>query len=458
MISQRLSGTQLLLLLLDVTLINLSYLLILFYRAGFNIYNYNFAEYLQIAPWVSFISILLFYAFDLYSGWENKNFFSIFYSLVLAVVSSTALISGVTYLTQSYAIPRLVMVLTTVVGIVFMGAVRIVAWAIYKHLHEGKRILIVVNNYSEIMTLTEKLLKYRQGWGYVYDYLENPSVEDFEKKAEDADVVVITDKAGNREYILDYCVKTQKEILMVPDMFGIILYSAEPQFVDDLLMFAMRPPGLKPYQVLTKRGFDICISLTVLIILSPVMLLVACLINVTSSGGIIFKQERLGLGGKPFKVFKFRTMVANAEEATGPVLATENDPRVTKLGSFLRASRLDELPQLFNVLSGDMSIVGPRPEREFFVTQFSEFVPFYRYRMVVRPGVTGLAQVMGRYTTSAEDKLRFDLMYIRNYSLLLDFNILIQTIRVVLEWEKATGVNQRTEGKVFEKADRHLGA
>jgi exopolysaccharide biosynthesis polyprenyl glycosylphosphotransferase len=318
--------------------------------------------------------------------------------------------------------------------------------------------LIVVNNYSEIMTLTEKLLKYRQGWGYVYDYLENPSVEDFEKKAEDADVVVITDKAGNREYILDYCVKTQKEILMVPDMFGIILYSAEPQFVDDLLMFAMRPPGLKPYQVLTKRGFDICISLTVLIILSPVMLLVACLINVTSSGGIIFKQERLGLGGKPFKVFKFRTMVANAEEATGPVLATENDPRVTRLGSFLRASRLDELPQLFNVLSGDMSIVGPRPEREFFVTQFSEFVPFYRYRMVVRPGVTGLAQVMGRYTTSAEDKLRFDLMYIRNYSLLLDFNILIQTIRVVLEWEKAAGVNQRTEGKVFEKADRHLGA
>ena len=92
------------------------------------------------------------------------------------------------------------------------------------------------------------------------------------------------------------------------------------------------------------------------------------------------------------------------------------------------------------------------------MTQFSEFVPFYRYRMVVRLGVTGLAQVMGRYTTSAEDKLRFDLMYIRNYSLLLDFNILIQTIRVVLEWEKATGVNQRTEGKVFEKADRHLGA
>ena len=159
MISQRLSGTQLLLLLLDVTLVNLSYLLILFYKAGFNFYNYNFAEYLQISPWVSFISILLFYAFDLYSGWENKNFFSIFYSLVLAVVSSTALISGVTYLTQSYAIPRLVMVLTTVVGIVFMGAVRIVAWAIYKHLHEVKRILIVVNNYSEIMTLTEKLLK-----------------------------------------------------------------------------------------------------------------------------------------------------------------------------------------------------------------------------------------------------------------------------------------------------------
>ncbi|MBC7324452.1 MAG: sugar transferase, partial [Moorella sp. (in: Bacteria)] len=175
------------------------------------------------------------------------------------------------------------------------------------------------------------------------------------------------------------------------------------------------------------------------------MLLIAVGIRMTSPGPVFYVQERAGLGGKPFKLIKFRTMVDGAEDATGPVLATENDTRVTRIGRILRATRLDELPQFLNVLKGDMSIVGPRPERPFFVNQFREALPAYKHRLRVKPGITGLAQVEGKYDTEPEDKLRYDLYYIRNYSLLLDLQLIIQTLRVMLIPESSRG--EKSEGK-----------
>jgi lipopolysaccharide/colanic/teichoic acid biosynthesis glycosyltransferase len=136
-------------------------------------------------------------------------------------------------------------------------------------------------------------------------------------------------------------------------------------------------------------------------------------------------------------------MVNDAEKKTGPVLAADKDPRITPIGHFIRATRIDELPQLINVLKGDMSLVGPRPEREFFIRQFEKDMPNYKYRMTVKPGITGLAQVMANYSTTVEDKLRFDLMYIRNYSFANDIKILLQTIRVVLQREQAKGVQDQ---------------
>jgi lipopolysaccharide/colanic/teichoic acid biosynthesis glycosyltransferase len=135
-------------------------------------------------------------------------------------------------------------------------------------------------------------------------------------------------------------------------------------------------------------------------------------------------------------------MIPDAEKLTGPVLATENDPRITKVGRFLRATRLDELPQLINVFKGEMSFVGPRPERQYFVEQFNELYPHYQYRLRVKPGITGLAQVLGKYDTDVADKLRYDLLYIRNYSFLLDLQLIFQTIRVVLTPERARGISE----------------
>jgi sugar transferase (PEP-CTERM system associated) len=184
-----------------------------------------------------------------------------------------------------------------------------------------------------------------------------------------------------------------------------------------------------------KRGADFAIAATLLCLAAPVMALVALAIKLDSPGSIVFRQERVGQNGRIFTLRKFRSMRQDAEVRTGPVWAGPLDPRVTRVGRLLRKARLDELPQLWNVLCGEMSFVGPRPERPFFVAQLRKAVPFYEERLAVRPGITGWAQVRYRYGSSLEDaieKLQYDLYYIKNMSLFLDLVILAATVRVVL--------------------------
>jgi len=191
--------------------------------------------------------------------------------------------------------------------------------------------------------------------------------------------------------------------------------------------------GSRLYKIL-KRAFDLFAATAIILISLPVGMLITMLIPLTSKGPAFFTQERIGAGKKPFKMVKFRTMARNAE-AHGPQWAQKNDGRVTKLGKVLRKTRLDELPQLINVVKGEMSLIGPRPEREYFVNQLSGKIPFYSLRFFVKPGITGWAQVNFRYGADEEDaieKLRYELYYIKNQSLFLDARILLKTIRVVL--------------------------
>ena len=158
------------------------------------------------------------------------------------------------------------------------------------------------------------------------------------------------------------------------------------------------------------------------------------------NGPVFYVQERLTRGGKLFKMLKFRTMIPDAEKLSGPIAAGEGDPRITKVGHYIRAVRLDELPQILNILKGEMSIVGPRPERQFFVQQFEEKVPEYSYRLKVKAGLTGYAQVEGKYNTVMEDKLRYDLIYINEYSFWRDLIIVMQTIKILFMKESTEGV------------------
>ena len=193
-------------------------------------------------------------------------------------------------------------------------------------------------------------------------------------------------------------------------------------------------------QRVLKRILDIAVAVTALIILSPVMLITAVMIKLDSKGPVLYSQERVGLYGKTFFVHKFRSMKQDAEAKCGPVLAAEGDTRITKFGRLMRATRLDELPQLFNVLKGEMSIVGPRPERPFFVKQFIAQKPEYDYRHNVKPGITGLAQIAGKYNTSAYDKLIYDLLYIQDVSVKTDLMIMLQTFKVLLTKSSTEGV------------------
>jgi sugar transferase (PEP-CTERM system associated) len=184
-----------------------------------------------------------------------------------------------------------------------------------------------------------------------------------------------------------------------------------------------------------KRLLDLGLSLVGLVLALPIMAAVAFIIKLESRGSVLFRQARLGQNGRVFILNKFRSMREDAEKDTGPVWAQDRDPRITRVGSFLRRTRLDELPQLFNVLLGDMSFIGPRPERPEFVYALQKQIPFYMERLSVKPGITGWAQVRYRYGATVEDaieKLQYDLYYIKNLSLFLDLVILIATIQVVL--------------------------
>lgn len=200
-------------------------------------------------------------------------------------------------------------------------------------------------------------------------------------------------------------------------------------------IFGMMAGFLRQTYQITKRIFDITFSVLLLLIASPVMILTAILVKLTSKGPMLYSQTRVGLNGRNFEIYKFRTMKVDAEKESGPVWAKKNDNRITPIGQFLRKSRLDELPQLFNVLKGEMSVIGPRPERPMFVDQFKISIENYEQRLTVKPGITGLAQVFHTYDEDIEGvrkKLEYDLQYIKNMDMWADLKIVFRTVTVVL--------------------------
>ena len=219
------------------------------------------------------------------------------------------------------------------------------------------------------------------------------------------------------------------DIKVVPDLCEFMTLRGGIDELDGLPIISLQDTPLYGWNIVVKRTFDIIFSVAAIIITAPIIALISILIKIISHGPVFYKQERMGLDGKKFITYKFRTMMVNAEENTGPVWAKENDERKTTIGTFLRRTNLDELPQFFNVLKGDMSIVGPRPERPVFVEQFKKSIPQYMLRHKMKAGITGWAQVNGwRGNTSIEKRIEYDLYYIENWSLMFDIKIILMTI------------------------------
>lgn len=357
----------------------------------------------------------------------------------------------------AYTFPRPVVLFSTMVATFVIFCFRIILFRLFRPYPVLHRTVIVGNE-----TEGKKILRiFHKKGGIRFKLIKTYTIEELESVASDVifhqiHEVIITDPSVSLD---KFWAKIYWERKEPPHQFFVrIIYDPSKTIgyidlssLDSLPLITISSIPLSKRQQIIKRTFDIIFSLLALIVTSPIMLLTAILIKLDSEGPIFYKQRRVGQYGKEFDVIKFRTMKIGAESQSGPKIATADDPRVTRIGKYLRKLGIDELPQFFLVLVGDMAVVGPRPERPYFVKQYIEF---QGRRLSVLPGVTGLAAVNARYYLRLTDKVSYDYYYIDNYSLLLDIKIIIQTIWVVLfEPEKTLNYSSETQSFIISKSD-----
>ncbi len=268
--------------------------------------------------------------------------------------------------------------------------------------------------------------------------VENLAIVMRDFKIEEVIVAIETSEHNRLREILDtlYDFENQAIIKVIPDMYDILLGTVKMNHLFGAVLIEIRQEIMPRWQQIFKRAFDVLASAFALLLLLPLYLYIIVRVKISSRGPIFYAQERVGINGKPFHIFKFRSMRIDAESSGTPQLSSDNDPRVTPWGQVMRKYRLDELPQFWNVIIGDMSLVGPRPERQFFIDQIMKHNPHYKHLLKVRPGITSWGQVKYGYASNVEEmvqRLKFDLLYIENRSLALDVKIMFYTLVVLIQ-------------------------
>lgn len=317
--------------------------------------------------------------------------------------------------------------------------------------HQSPRDILLVYGNDGSLELGKKM----SVRGDKYHIKESVSVkEGFEHicdRIKNHDSVLLNDvPAQIRNDILKYCYTNAIRVYATPKLSDIIMSGADEINLFDTPLRLIKGNGLTLEQRFVKRAMDIILCSIAMIVAAPIMLIVSIAIKLEDGGPVFFTQKRATINGKTFDILKFRSMIVDAEKFGEVIPATDRDPRITKVGNVIRATRIDELPQILNILKGEMSIVGPRPERVEHVEKYSKDIPEFSYRLKVKGGLTGYAQIYGKYNTSAYDKLRLDLMYIENYSLILDIKLILMTLQIMLRKES-------TEGFKDEKKETHPG-
>lgn len=428
----------------DLAALNLTLVVVFYFRFGGAIPEANREALVSTMPWACLTAVLLFAGLGLYER-QLSGFVPVVRALVPAILGVGLATAAIAFWVRGFAFPRSVLLFGSCGQFVGVLIWRGICWHLDRLIH-GRRELLVVGAMDTARPVLEKLLDLPQGLFCVRAVVAPEDTRGLTEYIPVVDGVVVGPGVSpeNKAKVVAQCLKAGREVYLVPELYEVMLTGTRVEQLDDLPVLQVEDIRLSTLQAAAKRAVDVGVALLILIIFSPVFLLAVLAVRLTSRGPAFYVQERVGYRGRVFRLLKLRTMVEDAEKETGPVLAQADDRRVTKVGRLLRAVRLDEIPQLLNVLKGEMSLVGPRPERPVFVGEFTRSQPAYRYRHLVKPGLTGLAQVYGRYTTSPEDKLRYDLYYIRNYSLLLDLKILLRTVPVALSPSAARG---RAEGQ-----------
>ncbi len=458
---------KLLLVVVDFITINLAFAGLLKLRSSFGLYiEEGFPSQLPIFLVVYVYWLILFFFFGLYQSWYTKSRFDELISVFKTVVFGIFIIFILTFeperdLSQPPGTGRYMILSYAIFLIVAVGGGRFLLHTIQRKLLEmgvGQRNTLIIGFNPKAQKLAEKLrqfpaLGYRlvgflnvKGEGKEETYAGIPVWNGLGRLAS------IVKRHGIEEVILSLGQLPQKQVMRIiglcealpvsikiePDLYGIVMGQARTQQIYGFPLIEINPQLMPPWEKRMKRLIDVVFSALFLVVMSPLFVLLAILIKLDSKGPVFFKQKRVGKNGVIFTILKFRTMVHDAEKHTGPVWAGKKDPRITRVGRILRKLRLDEFPQFINVLYGDMSLVGPRPERPYFVDRLKREFPYYLRRLKVKPGITGWAQVKGKYDTTIEDvkqKLEYDLYYIENMSLRMDFRILLYTIIVMLRFK-----------------------
>ncbi|MBE5954269.1 MAG: sugar transferase [Lachnospiraceae bacterium] len=325
------------------------------------------------------------------------------------------------------------------VQILFVTLWIIIVRVVQSYVYPPRQMVVIYGNYPPddfLAKLNRKsdrydireLLNYEEGYKKICQ-----NISDYEG------VILYDLPSEERNSIIKYCYKNSLRTYVVPKITDIVMRESEELYLVDTPLFLARNQGLHLDQRVVKRIMDIAVAIAGIIVLSPIMLITAICIKVYDGGPVLYKQTRFTRDKKTFTIYKFRSMRVNAEN-TGAQLANKADGRITPVGRVIRRTHIDETMQLFNVLKGDMSIVGPRPERPEIFEKYSETIPEFEFRLKVKAGITGYAQVQGKYNTTPIDKLKLDLLYIERYSFLLDIKLMLLTLRIIFSKDSTEGI------------------
>lgn len=373
------------------------------------------------------------------------------YSLALAGICSNVVIYLQITLINRWFLPPAPLLIMTLAQFTV-----IVIWTfgsryLFNHLYGARRMLVIYGDRKP-----DQLIKKMESRRDKYDIGGRVHVDVGEKQIfrmmKDYEAVIIWDLPSQvRNKYLKYCFAHSIRCYITPKISDVILTGTDRIHLFDTPLLVARNIGLNAEQLAVKRFMDIVISIIAIVLTSPIMALCALAVKLCDKGPVFYRQERLTQNGKSFRIFKFRSMYVDSE-ANGARLASKHDDRITPVGRVLRNLHFDELPQLFNVLAGDMSLVGPRPERKQLMKEYQREIPEFYYRLKVKAGLTGYAQVYGKYNTTPYDKLKLDLFYIENYSVFMDIKLMFLTFRILFQKETSEGVEDQQTNALLNSA------
>lgn len=447
-----------------ILILILALLSLIFQIAAFGYFWFqSYKETIAIVFWIkgdilmiSVYAVLLFFFSRMYGGMKigYLKAWEVFFSQAFATTCVNIIIYALISLMSAKLVNPRDFLALWVVDLILVGLWTAAGQGLYSMLFPPRDMLLVYGDRSpedilkKLLTRPDKYnickcMKMEEGYEAICEEILNRY-----------DAMVLWDlTTDDRNKLLKFCFAHSIRVYIMPKIPDVLIKGATEMHIFDSPLYLIREYSLNVEQRLTKRCMDLICASFVLIILSPVMLITAILIKLYDGGPILYKQTRCTLNGAEFKMLKFRSMKVDAEKDGVARLAQKKDSRITPIGKVIRAVRIDELPQMFNILIGEMSFVGPRPERPEIIAQYLEDMPEFAYRMKVKAGLTGYAQIYGKYNTTPYDKLKLDLTYIENYSIWLDMKLLLLTLKTVLKPESTEGV-EKTQTTALKKTLR----